>query len=207
MLAVVIRGNEGTRLNRRIQPDPSRSFPNKRSGRRSKMLTFVTALKYQKDNRRISLQGPHFTNPPIPGYCFSVWLPHCRAFRTIPQTPRLFASLPLTLKAWRGQSSRQQCYEITHWPPCSLRQSGPIQLRLAGLSSNRSRAAFSCNLCPRETPTHLLVRHPASPIDSDYTKLQPACAPSTIYDDQKCHWKSWSAILGCNCILLIAITG
>ena len=97
MLAVVIRGNEGTRLNRRIQPDPSRSFPNKRSGRRSKMLTFVTALKYQKDNRRISLQGPHFTSPPIPGYCFSVWLPHCRAFRTIPQT------LPLCLWPWKPE--------------------------------------------------------------------------------------------------------
>ena len=63
MLALVI---QGTRLNRRNQPDPSRSFPNKRSGRRGKMLTFVTALKYQKDNRRVSL----YATLHQPSHCF-----------------------------------------------------------------------------------------------------------------------------------------
>ena len=117
MLALVI---QGTRLNRRNQPDPSRSFPNKRSGRRGKMLTFVTALKYQKDNRRVSL----YATLHQPSHCFLRLL----FFRPTSTMLWFSQALPLTLKTWRGQSWRQQCYEITHWPPCSLRQSGPIQL-------------------------------------------------------------------------------
>ena len=46
------------------------------------------------------------------------------------QPPPNPASLPLTdpeSTKRAVKSSRQQCYEITHWPPCSLRQSGPIE--------------------------------------------------------------------------------
>ena len=143
MLALVI---QGTRLNRRNQPDPSRSFPNKRSGRRGKMLTFVTALKYQKDNRRVSL----YATLHQPSHCFLRLL----FFRPTSTMLWFSQALPLTLKTWRGQSWRQQCYEITHWPPCSLRQSGPIQLHGLQRYPVIAAAAFSCNLCPRNPPTH-----------------------------------------------------
>ena len=74
---------------------------------------------WQPWNIRRTIAGfhckPHFTSLPYPAIVFHtvvLFLPLC---------------LWLTLKARRGQSSMQQCYEITHWPPCSLRQSGPIE--------------------------------------------------------------------------------
>ena len=138
MLAVVIRGNQGTRPNRRNQPDPPRSFPNKRSGRRSKRLTFVTALKYQKDNRRISLQAT-LHQPPIPGYCFS----HCRPFP---------ASLPLTDPE---STKRAVIHAAVLWNhPLATMFFAAIRPYRAGLQRDPVIAAFSCNLCRRRSPGH-----------------------------------------------------
>ena len=110
------------------------------------MLTFVTALKYQKDNRRVSL----YATLHQPSHCFLRLL----FFRPTSTMLWFSQALPLTLKTWRGQSWRQQCYEITHWPPCSLRQSGPIQLHGLQRYPVIAAAAFSCNLCPRNPPAH-----------------------------------------------------
>ena len=126
------------RPNRRIQPDPPRSFPNKRSGRRSKRLTFVTALKYQKDNRRISLQAT-LHQPPIPGYCFS----HCRPFP---------ASLPLTDPE---STKRAVIHAAVLWNhPLATMFFAAIRPYRAGLQRDPVIAAFSCNLCRRRSPGH-----------------------------------------------------
>ena len=57
-------------------------------------------------------------------YCFFHTPPRCHVFaQTFPQHNNHL----WPWKLWGRQSLRQQCYEITHWPPRSLRQSGPIQ--------------------------------------------------------------------------------
>ena len=200
MLAVVILGNEGKELKRRSQPDPARSFPNKRSGRGAKCSHL-----WQPWNIRRTIAGfhckPHFTNPPIPAYCFS--LPHCRAFRTTPK-PCLFASdWPWKHEEGSHPGSSVMKSPIGHHVLCGNQA---LYSRLAALSCNRSRCIFLQLVSTRDA-------HPPpgkAPCLANWLWLHKiaTCVRSfKIYDDQKCHWKSWSAILGCNCILLITITG
>ena len=180
-----------------IQPDPCRSFPNKRSGgRRAKCSHLWQPWNIGRTIAGFHCTVPDFANPLAASSGFYCFFPHSATlsrFRTgSPQQP------PLTLKPLR-QAVIEAAVLWNHPLATTFFAAIRPYTDLVEPRCNRS-AAFSCNLCPRARP----VRHRASsPIGSDYIELAndyiwlqkiATCLRSfTIYDDQKCHWKSGSA--------------
>ena len=98
---------------------------------------------WQPWNIRRTIAGfhckPHFTKPPIPGYCFS----HCRPFP---------ASLPLTDPE---STKRAVIHAAVLWNhPLATMFFAAIRPYRAGLQRDPVIAAFSCNLCRRRSPGH-----------------------------------------------------
>lgn len=201
MLAVVILGNEGKELNKRSQPDPPRSFPNKRSGRWAKCSHL-----WQPWNIRRTIAGfhckQHFTNPPNPAAIIF----HCRIVVLFVPPPNPALS-PLTdpesmkravIQAavlWNHPLATMFFSAIRPYRACGLQRYPVIGCIFLQLVSTRD-AHPPPGKAPCQLPNWLWLH-----------KIATCVRSFKIYDDQKCHWKSWSAILGCNCILLITISG
>ena len=144
MLALVIRGNEGSG-----QTGESNRILHGLSQIRDPAAGAKCSHLWQPWNIRRTIAGfhckPHFTNPPIPGYCF--FTARAAALLHFSNTP---PSKPLCLLlTLNARQCWSRCTVLGNHPlaPSSLQQSGPIQTWLAALSCNPSCAAFSCNLC------------------------------------------------------------
>ena len=129
-----------------IQPDPCRSFPNKRSGgRRAKCSHLWQPWNIGRTIAGFHCTVPDFANPLAASSGFYCFFPHSATlsrFRTgSPQQP------PLTLKPLR-QAVIEAAVLWNHPLATTFFAAIRPYTDLVELWCNRS-AAFSCNLCPR----------------------------------------------------------